>query len=229
MKNYRYFGAIALSVGAIIALSACSTRSRGGVETVTRTYSDGTTTKSSNYISNSSVQTALERMATYSVLPVDQARALVSGKTSLSYDLGMNFGNQIEYNAPDGTNYLWFPGNKVILKAKWEIRTIKSPKSGKELTAMCYQYGTNTYNPATNESGGNWECESFGRFMHSSVDRKDGDVFGISKTVAVPHVLDRMAVQNYLPHTLPVDVPYLTNGKSPIEHLQEDFAKMKTQ
>jgi hypothetical protein len=156
-------------------------------------------------------------------ITVAEATALVADKTSVSYDFGWSHGTQIEYNAADGTNYLWYPGNKVILKAKWKIESIDGS------TKICYLYGDNTYNPATKESGGKWECTLFHNHTVMQVDRKEGDVFGLSKTTAAPHILARDAVKNYVPNKLPLKIPYLTDGKSPIEHLQEDFAKLPTQ
>lgn len=161
-------------------------------------------------------------MRTTSGLPVEQATTLVSGKTSLSYDLGTGHGNQIEFNSTDGECYLWYPGNKTILKGKWQIRR------DKDVTSICYSYAKNTYNPVTKSKGGDWECEALGVFAHYQVDRKNGDVFGISKQANAPHILARDAVAAYVPSRLPIDIPYLTNGKSPIDHLLEDFAMRST-
>jgi hypothetical protein len=169
------------------------------------------------------IQAAMQRMKEFAEMPAEQARALIANQTSLTYDFGMSHGNQIEFNAADGNTYLWYPGNKIILKGLWEVRRQK------EQTVVCFAYGENTYNPATGTHGGSWECEALGNYFITQIDRKEGDVFGISKRVAVPHVLDRNAVRAYSPNKLPADLPYLTNGKSPIEHLQEDFAKLPPQ
>tara|TARA_R110000868_G_scaffold314754_2_gene575668 strand:- start:4369 stop:4932 length:564 start_codon:yes stop_codon:yes gene_type:complete len=153
-------------------------------------------------------------------ISVADATARVANQTSVTYDFGWSHGTQIEYNAADGTNYLWYPGNKVILKAKWKIESVDGS------TKICYLYGDNTYNPATKETGGKWECALFHNQTVMQVDRKEGDVFGLSKTAAAPHILARDAVKNYVPNKLPLTIPYLTDGKSPIEHLQDDFAKL---
>jgi hypothetical protein len=78
-------------------------------------------------------------------------------------------GTQVEYHAPNGKTYLWYPGNSKIVVGDWEIRPSqhKSPE-------LCYRYGTDTYNPVTRTDGGNWRC---GDIRYSDMDILRGNPF----------------------------------------------------
>ena len=80
-------------------------------------------------------------------------------------------GTQVEYHAPNGKAYLWYPGNSQIVVSDWEIRPSqhKNPQ-------LCYRYGTNTYNPVTDTRGGKWEC---GDIRYSDMDILRGNPFGL--------------------------------------------------
>jgi len=39
--------------------------------------------------------------------------------------------------------------------------------------------------------GGEWECGAAGRVQSTLVEKRDGDIFGLAKTVPVPFVLPR--------------------------------------
>ena len=49
-----------------------------------------------------------------------EAEAFFVGKTRLVS--AFNRGVQISYMAPDGSAYLWFPGNPVVLRGQWSIK-----------------------------------------------------------------------------------------------------------
>ncbi len=153
-------------------------------------------------------------------MPVEQARALFSGITALSYDFGGfagsgGHGTQIEYLAPDGSTYLWYPGNRNIVVGGWDVR-----RSGNK-TQMCFRYGPNTYNPVTEESGGKWECIVLSNYMIFQIDRQKGDMFGLSESKAVPYRLDRDAAKPWAPRNLPVEMPFIVEGKSVLEHIRD--------
>lgn len=97
-------------------------------------------------------------------------------KTLLFYD--PSHGNQIEYFAPDGKCYLWYPGNKRALPGHWRM----------EGDNICFLFGSNTYNPVTGEIGGNWDKRPFNHFAKTVARTADGDVHGLA-TGQVPHSL----------------------------------------
>ena len=82
-------------------------------------------------------------------------------------------GPQMEYHAADGRSYLWHPGNRRIVVGDWEIR------DGGRHPQLCYRYGANTFNPATGQSGGDWECGDARWRMDIPDDLFAGDTFGL--------------------------------------------------
>lgn len=104
-------------------------------------------------------------------------RAQFSGLTRMTYDSG--HGAQIEYNAPNGRSYLWYPGNSVVLPAYWRMQ-------GDEI---CYLYPQSSYNPITQTRGGGWECQSAASSLSRTKERARGDLFGLSLRKRPPFVL----------------------------------------
>jgi hypothetical protein len=90
-------------------------------------------------------------------------------------------GTQVEYLSDDGRTYLWYPGNRSILQGRWK----------REGDGMCFAYGANTYNPATGQSGGGWECMPFRLFWGSIEQRMPGDILGLASRTEVPFVLEK--------------------------------------
>ena len=83
-----------------------------------------------------------------------QARTLLVDKTRLSFLVPA--WPQVTYARPDGAIFLWYPGNAVVLQGRWEIRENVTDymRAGELLRSLksadvCFQYGANTYNPAT--------------------------------------------------------------------------------
>lgn len=155
-------------------------------------------------------------------VPVAEATAFYSDVTQVSYDgllLGRGHGTQIEYTSADGQAHLWYPGNRRILHGRWKI-----DKDGTE-TVACFDYNNpGGYNPVTGHQGDGFECGSFHMQRYATVDILPGDVFGLASSPTVVRPLPREAVQPYVPRCLPFRIPYLTDGKSPLEHLQEDLS-----
>jgi hypothetical protein len=98
-------------------------------------------------------------------------------KTRVSF--GPGHGTQVSYMRSDGAVFLWYPGNRVVLRGDWRIQDGR----------VCFRYGANTYNPVTGRGGGGWECRPIGAFSRTTVDRVPGDVFGLTKRNTVPFVL----------------------------------------
>lgn len=74
-----------------------------------------------------------------------RARFQYCDHTVLYYE--PSHGNQIVYHDRNGTVYLWYPGNSIILAGNWRV----------EGQYLYFRYGANTYNPVTHEHGGHWE------------------------------------------------------------------------
>lgn len=117
---------------------------------------------------------------------------LLKDRTVMTFD--KVHGAQIEYTSADGVAYLWYPGNKIILRGQWYIRDddvgFTNGDQRFEATAgrICYYYGPGTYNPATNR-GDKPECQNAGIHEARVVDSRPGDVLGLSKASVAPFVL----------------------------------------
>lgn len=127
---------------------------------------------------------------------VKEIRSALTDMTYLSYS-GIH-GTQVEYASKDGRVFLWYPGNKVILAGKWEPKQIfvEYYEQGNlikrfEFSQICFQYGDNTYNPATGHAGGGFECQSFAPFRERMDEGRRGDVFRLRGRIAVPFALTK--------------------------------------
>jgi len=111
-------------------------------------------------------------------------KALV-GKT-LKFD-SAGHGTQIEYFAPDGKAYLWYPGNTRAVPSNWKV---VSP-TGTPL--VCFQYPSQSYNPVTKNFGGEWECQPNTSFAKKLSDIVEGDPFNL-QSGGLPAQMQRRAV-----------------------------------
>lgn len=107
------------------------------------------------------------------------AAQTVGGYTNMSRDTA--HGTQIEYLSTRGEAFLWYPGNSVILQGRWK-------RDGSDI---CFAYGGNTYNPATGQRGGGWECMPFRLQWGAVVERMPGDILGLAQRREVPFRLGR--------------------------------------
>jgi hypothetical protein len=120
-----------------------------------------------------------------SPLSVAEARKFLACKTHMTFSGG--HGTQVSYLRSDGVEFLWYPGNAVVVRGKWNI--VEHATEPRGYADICFQYGANTYNPVTGRAGGNWECRPAHVFVRSTVDRADGDVFGLARRGSVPFAL----------------------------------------
>lgn len=142
---------------------------------------------------------------------IAEARKHYAGFTVKSYDT--SHGTQVEYMSPDGRCYLWYPGNTRVLPCKWKIA--KKPKKvwpGQNdktinVTHVCYSYPENSRNPVTGHRGSAWQCSQAvvptihadgtvtmgipAGFAPSTVDKVNGDPFGLARRSAVPFVMEK--------------------------------------
>lgn len=132
-------------------------------------------------------------------LPVDKASAVVGNRTVMTYDPGVSYclpgkypschsapghGTQIEYFAANGMAFLWYPGNRRPVPARWKL---EKQAGGYDI---CFKYPSRSYNPITRQHGGHWQCRSFGGFAARIKEIRENDVFKLS-TGRLPHVLNK--------------------------------------
>lgn len=100
---------------------------------------------------------------------------------------GGGHGTQVEYFANDGRAYLWYRGNRASVPSNWKTA---SPSNGdipgppipitQGDVAICFQYPSRSYNPATKTFGGEWQCRSSFLFAENIVAILEGDLFNLS-------------------------------------------------
>lgn len=110
----------------------------------------------------------------------EDARTYFSGNTIRTHD--SFHGTQIEYHAPDGRAYLWYPGNKGAVPSLW-----KTQSSGDGGVQLCYKYPSNSFNPSTQNFGGEWECGAVYVRVRTQRERVVGDPFNL-RSGRVPQV-----------------------------------------
>ena len=112
------------------------------------------------------------------------------GTTYLHFDPQHKF--QVEYYESRSRTWLWYGGNDVALPADWELRFQITSEDGTPLTGnfrnrICWRYGQNTYNPATKQSGGQFDCTLLVNSLNLTVGALAGDPFDLASG-NVPYV-----------------------------------------
>lgn len=102
---------------------------------------------------------------------VKKTKAYFSGNTLNYYARG--HGTQVEYMAPNGYSYLWYPKNKAIVPGKWKVELMYGR------VHICYKYPSNSYNALTLQWGGKWHCDDADRSLDDNLERIKGDPFGL--------------------------------------------------
>jgi len=137
-------------------------------------------------------------------MPLEEARAFVADKTFRSWSnphavpiytvsgyagtIPAGHGNQVEYFGPNGRAYLWYPGNKGVVPSLWKM--IKSGGLYGEITRICFLYPRRSYNPVTNESGGDWDCRRLAAQISQFNENASGDIFDLA-SMDIPFVLEK--------------------------------------
>ncbi|USG60090.1 hypothetical protein NBZ79_12990 [Sneathiella marina] len=107
--------------------------------------------------------------------PIEEATASLADKTVRTYS--RTYGNQIEYFAPDGRAYLWYPGNNRPVPSKWRLEHHVFRYK------ICFLYPSSSYDAVTKERGGNWECRFLNLFADSIVEIEKSDIFNLSSGI----------------------------------------------
>lgn len=103
-------------------------------------------------------------------------------RTYLSFSKAHGF--QVNYLAPQGKAWLWYPGNQRGVPEEYKLDVI----AGKD--AICWRHPSNSYNPVTRRQGGSFACESLALSRGTIVAELPGDPFSLSSG-RVPYRLDR--------------------------------------
>jgi hypothetical protein len=116
-------------------------------------------------------------------LSYDEVKAIFAGQTAMSYD--STHGTQVEYLSTTGSAYLLYPGNTTIVKGQWRLN--RTDEQG--VFNLCFRYPGNSYNPATGQAGGQWECQIAGFYYQSLAELKAGDFLGLARSSTPPFIL----------------------------------------
>lgn len=100
------------------------------------------------------------------------------GKTYISY--GDFHGYQVSYYASSTKSWLWYPNNNKALPGQWK----------RDGLLICFKRGPNTYNPATQQRGGSFQCTVHHELRKTILAELKGDVFGIAGG-KIPYKLQR--------------------------------------
>ncbi|MGR3481494.1 hypothetical protein [Salipiger marinus] len=104
--------------------------------------------------------------------------------TYLSFSRAHGF--QVNYLAPEGKAWLWYPGNRLGVPEDYKRDVV----AGQE--AMCWRHPPNSFNPVTRKQGGTFACESLALARSTVVSALPADPFAL-QTGRVPYTLDRCA------------------------------------
>ena len=97
--------------------------------------------------------------ATATGMTLKEARRFFVCRTHMSFDEG--HGTQVFYVHPDGTEFLWYPGNNIVVTTKWQfVARVTSLEPSSQFVDWCLQFEGNSYNPVTKRQGRRLECRS---------------------------------------------------------------------
>ena len=102
--------------------------------------------------------------------------------TYLSFSQGHGF--QVNYLSQDGRAWLWYPGNTGVVPEEWKLDVASGQR------AICWRHPSNSYNPVTKQTGGQFACQSLELSQKAVVAKLVGDPYGLS-TGRVPYPLQR--------------------------------------
>jgi len=115
-------------------------------------------------------------------------------------------GVYVEYTAPDGRVYLWYPRNGGVVRGYWGLQGYNHPILGREVDQVCFSY-RGAVNPVTGVYNPN-ECirteDTLGDV--STIDSRSGDPFGLSEG-RIPWILNGTYVPAWPGETPPVSAP----------------------
>jgi hypothetical protein len=127
----------------------------------------------------------------------------LTNSTRTSWSEG--YGLQVSYASPDGSAYLWFPGNMVVLKGQWKVERATQLTGGfvfvrigenlvkhdVDAAQICFMYGANTVDAVSQRPGGRWQCQGWNYFKSVAREHKKGDIFGLATRSTAPFILSK--------------------------------------
>lgn len=137
-------------------------------------------------------------------MPVAEARSHLAGKTVMTFvdvyrdcingQVGPYYypvcserpgpGTQVEYLADDGRSYLWFPGNRRLVRGHWIVRRWR------EKYEICWSYGPNSRHFITGERGDKLSCDLLSNYAVTIAEIREDDSFDLASG-RLPFVLKR--------------------------------------
>ncbi|GAW36531.1 hypothetical protein RA2_03603 [Roseovarius sp. A-2] len=96
----------------------------------------------------------------------------VAGTTYLSFNRAHGF--QVNYIAPQGRAWLWYPGNDRAVPEEWKTDTVRG------IPAVCFRHPPGSFNPVTRRRDGAYTCQPLDLSQKTIVSSLEGDAFGLS-------------------------------------------------
>lgn len=94
---------------------------------------------------------------------------------------------QIEYFAPDGRSYLWFPGNTTVVQGQYRYGLVIPDDGGiGRIGTVEFLYPSNTIG-MTGRKGGKWEAQGISDYRMYVMAVRNGDIFNLSSG-EIPYV-----------------------------------------
>ncbi len=151
-------------------------------------------------------------------MTLEKARAALSNKTNMTfgpdftappikrYDAAHNLisetpatptrgvGTQVEYVAPGGKSFLWFPANPLVVLGEWTLEEHTFKLGTREglaifnLVNLCFHYAGTGTGPGAVRGVSCSPAYSYLKRLRESVE---GDIFGLSRRPSPPFILDR--------------------------------------
>lgn len=113
------------------------------------------------------------------------AYAFMTNKTRLVASRGAPL--QVVHTAPDGAVTLWFPHNGEVRRGRWHVQesTRQLMENGAAIktrvtSSVCFNYSGAVPNIFGPEWQRNTLCRPLDAVQDSTLDRRDGDVFGLA-------------------------------------------------
>jgi hypothetical protein len=117
----------------------------------------------------------------------EKVHSYISNYTRMTYD--RSHGTQVEYNAPDGKSFLWYPGSRVVTPGRWKVDEALVPDGSHSYVTMCYLYSASSYDPTDNSRGGKWECVPAVLAILRTKERVPGNPFRLGLSPQTPFIL----------------------------------------
>ncbi len=137
-------------------------------------------------------------------MPAEEVRPLLAGKTVMTFidvyrecrtfPVGQYYstscteipgpGTQVEFLADDGRSYLWYPGNRGVVRGQWMLHRWY------EKYGICFRYGAAMLKPKTKDPRESFDCTLLSDYAATVAELAEGDPFELDSG-HLPFVLRR--------------------------------------